>query len=226
MNKKSYRSILVAICAIMPSSLSAATFSLTAGSFAEMQDDGGTALVDGSIVQIGYFNGVSTATDPGSYTLADWAAFTPISGIDSFNPIKASAISSTLGIGTFDLGISYDTTSDVLPGTNGGPGSYSARIGIRIFDSTTTTSGSNYNTVAGYNATPSLDTWLLNDPDVDPFTPPNIFIATLMDAGLAWESGGANAGKTSLLFATVPEPSALGLLGLGLGTMLLRRKRS
>ena len=217
MNPKSYRSILVAICAIMPTSLSAATFNIGVSSFVDMQDDGGTALAVGSIVQIGYFDGVSTTTDPGSYTLADWAAFTPISGIDSFNPSKATTIG--LSSGDLDLTVEFVTTSDVLPS------SYSARLGVRIFDSTTTTSGSNYNTVTGYNATPSLDTWLLTDLDIDPFVDPSILIFTLTDAGLAWESGGANAGRTSLLFSAVPEPSSIALLGLGLGTLLLRRRR-
>ena len=202
----------MASSALISTSLPAATINIGVSSLAEMQDNGGTALAGGSIVQLGYFSGVSAVTDPGSYTLADWAAFTPISGIDSFNPSKATTIG--LSSGDLDLTVEFVTTSDVLPS------SYSARLGVRIFDSATATAGSNYNTVASSDAS-----WVLNDPDVDPFTPPSIFFFTNSDAGIAWEDG-ANAGKTSLLFATVPEPSSVTLLGLGGLALLLRRKRS
>lgn len=208
----------MASSALISTSLPAATINIGVSSLAEMQDNGGTALAGGSIVQLGYFSGVSAVTDPGSYTLADWAAFTPISGIDSFNPLKSTTIG--FSSGDLDFTVEYDTASDVLPGTNGGSGSYSARLGVRIFDSATATAGSNYNTVASSDAS-----WVLNDPDVDPFTPPSIFFFTNSDAGIAWEDG-ANAGKTSLLFATVPEPSSVTLLGLGGLALLLRRKRS
>ena len=189
--KTSFQYFLVAVCAVsaLPGLLSAAPFSIGVTSFAPMQNASGGALGTGSIVQVGYFEGVSSSTDPASYTASEWASFTPISGIDSANSDLLSAINDfEAKAGAFAVSLHFDTDTHVLPASG------SVRLGIRIFDSATITSGSSYNTVAG-----SRDTWIMVAPGASgaiKATPPTPLILAVADSGLSWQYGGAYAGRT------------------------------
>ena len=182
---------LIALCAVSALSglLSAAPFSIGVTSFAPMHNASGGALGTGSIVQLGYFEGVSSSTDPASYTASEWASFTPISGIDSANSDLPSAINDfEAKAGAFAVSLHFDTDTHVLPASG------SVRLGIRIFDSATITSGSSYNTVAG-----SRDTWIMVAPGASgaiKATPPTPLILAVADSGLSWQYGGAYAGRT------------------------------
>ena len=130
---------LIAACGLCAFSgpLSAAPYSIGVTSFAPMHNASGSALSTGSIVQLGYFDGVSSSTDPASYSASEWESFTPISGIDSPNSDLASAINDFEdAAGAFALSLHFDTDTHVLPASG------SVRLGIRIFDSATSTSGS------------------------------------------------------------------------------------
>ena len=189
--KTIFNPFLIAVCAVSALSgpLSAAPYSIGVTSFAPIQNASGDALGTGSIVQLGYFEGVSASTDPASYTASEWASFTPISGIDSPNSDLPSAINDFEGeAGAFALSLHFDTDSHVLPVSG------SVRLGIRIFDASGVTSGSGYNTVAG-----SRDTWVMVAPGASgaiKATPPSPLILAVADSRLSWQYGGAYAGKT------------------------------
>ncbi len=169
--------------------LSAAPYSIGVTSFAPMHNASGSALSTGSIVQLGYFDGVSSSTDPASYSASEWESFTPISGIDSPNSDLASAINDFEdAAGAFALSLHFDTDTHVLPASG------SVRLGIRIFDSATSTSGSGYNTVAG-----SRDAWVMVAPGASSAikaTPPSPLVLSATDSGISWEYGAAHAGRT------------------------------
>ena len=191
----------------------AASFTIGGGSTVAFLDSSAATISTSSIVQVGYFSGISTLLDPSSYSNAQWNTFTPISGIDSLNPSKDTNVNAVGGPGTFGLSLGLTTGTDALPPT------YPVRLGIRVYDSTTTTTGTEFNTVSAF-----VNDWILNDPDVLPApTAPNLLILSAAEPGIAWQADGANAFKTTI--TAVPEPSSFALLGLGGMALLFRRRK-
>jgi|TARA_B110000908_G_scaffold28204_1_gene33146 hypothetical protein len=189
----------------------AASFTIGGGSVVSWKDSGGGTIATSSIVQVGYFNLPDSATDPSTYSPADWDSFVAISGIDSLNASKDTNVNDAGGAGTFDISLGLNSATDTLPP------SYNKRLGIRVYESTTATTGVNYNTVSA-----SVAGWVLQDPDVEPApTAPNLIILATDEPGIAWQDGGANAFQTTI----VPEPSSFALLGLGALALTFRRKK-
>lgn len=177
------------------------------------RDASDAQLTTGSILQVGYFNGIDTALNPSSYTEAQWNTFTPVTGIGSANATKLTAINS---VGSYDLAANghneLDTDTDSLPAAN-------SRLGIRVFNSTTSTATADFNTFTVFDVN-----WTFTDPsDLLSFTEPELFLFSETDTGLAWQAGGADAFRTSI--TAVPEPSSLALLGLGALTLTFRRRK-
>lgn len=199
--------------ALLPCCLNAATFTVGGGSFVAINDSNGVTLETSSIVQVGYFNTPLSSTDPSSYSLDDWASFVAISGIDSLNSDKVTNVDNSLGPGTFSIGLSYDDSSDIVPE------SYPKRLGIRIYDSTSTTGpGIEYNTVSS-----NANNWVVSDPSSTnpPPTDPDVTIFG-SETNITWEDN-ANPFKTTIV--VVPEPSSFALLGLGVVALTFRRKK-
>jgi len=120
-------------------------------------DNSEVALQGGDVVQVGYFAGVLATKNPASYSLADWASFTPLTGDGSSNPLfYPTTIATPLQApqpGYFAANISFDTDVHMgVPLTD-------VRIGIRLFDASTVATATNINT-----ATSGADSWIMLAP--------------------------------------------------------------
>jgi len=223
---------LITLVAFAHTPIQAATYSISASSVIVWKDSSDSALSrgdsatdgDGSVIQIGYFLGVSSLKDTSTFTTSDWAAFTPFTGLGSPND---TAFDTTIGdnvsnpgsnapAGMYSLGISYnDAINNGLPGTI----PPEIRLGVRVYNSTEGATG-NFNTVTRNNSA-----WVLTKPhdDFDPGSDPQLVINNTTISTLTWQDGGANAFKTSI--TAVPEPSSFALLGLGGMALLFRRRK-
>lgn len=148
-----------------------------------ISDSGGTALLVGDAMQVGYFAGVDPGKDPATYTQADWDSFVALTGDGSLNPgdFGTSIIGCCDGAppGFFSTGFTFFTDQH-----NGVP-TVAQRIGIRFYDAPTVQGSNNYNTVTANGAG-----WVLPAPGVDPNVPFPAF-ASMDEAdlagALAWE---------------------------------------
>ncbi|MCP5537788.1 MAG: PEP-CTERM sorting domain-containing protein [Akkermansiaceae bacterium] len=213
-------------------SVNAATYVISASSTTRWKDSGGSDLTrgdagidgDGAVIQIGYFMGVSSTKNPLTYNSSDWAAFTPITGLGSLN---SGAFDTTIGDnvanpgtnapdGMYSLGITYDDQAHNGLATPIPP---AVRLGIRVYESTSDTTGK-YNTVTRAN-----DAWVLSKvhDDFAPGDDPQLVINGLTPTNeLSWEDS-ANSFKTTIV--PVPEPSSFALLGLGALALTFRRRK-
>lgn len=183
---------------------------------------------DGFVLQLGYY----TLATAGNNFLGEWV---PLTGLGSLNTGNITGTSlnfnqTTIGdavendgeppvndlpAGTFFLTVTFDesdaTKNKSFPSLN-------TPLAVRFYDSSTLTAG-----VTKYNAF-SIDSGFAWLTPADSPNQPNLGI-TLDDPGVEYESGGANAGKTTLVF--VPEPSSLALALVGVvGLATARRRRA
>lgn len=181
---------------------------------------GGIANGDGAIIQIGYFMGVPAATDPATFTPADWAAFVPLTGEGSANPHFDTTIGDGVGgtgfpeNGFFSIGVTFDTAPATGPAATGLPAAPS-RIGIRYWDGISLASSTRYNVVTANNSG-----WILQAPSDTVIPPSNAAMDPALATGaltLVWLD------NSSPFMTSIPEPST-SLLGL-LGALLLLRRR-
>jgi len=187
------------IAGITISSSSAVSLSLTGNIFPALQDASGTNLPDGSLVQVGFFQGIAVTTDPSTFTSSEWDTFTPLAG-------GGLTFAENLGITTSN--VFGDFPSAVIlqnvvtdPNSNLFDGAFTpVRIGFRIFDSLTDVTSSDFNTV----------------------TCAEIALNSVGDTGFFWEDA-ANPFQTSI--SVIPEPSSMLSLTLGLGLLLGTRRR-
>ncbi len=201
--------ILISLFAVAASSQSYAALSLvsTFNLNTPIVDNTGTALTagiaadgDGAIYQIGYFS-VDTAGFTGT-----WIALT---GDDSANPTLISSIGDSGdgsdGLLTQSFGFD-DVTHNSLPAAG-------TQLALRFYNATSVAGSTHYNTVT--NAA-----WTLNSFSDSPSPPQALDVDE--SSGRVWQDS-SNTFKTSIVI--VPEPSSIALLGLGLVSFTLRRRR-
>lgn len=181
-------------------------------------DGGGNSVGDGDLVQLGYFNGITSATPAASFTDAEWNTFTPISGRDSLNPhliTEVGPLNWPGQTGQFTFQLLYDASGgsiDVLPPN------FAFRVGLRVFDGNTIATSTHFNTVAS-----DASEWYLPPLSGAGFpgpTPPLISF----DGGQTLVFQGAPF-VTSILVPVAPEPSSSLLLAFAAGFLFQRRKR-
>jgi hypothetical protein len=197
----------------------AASLTIEGNGLTSLLDRNGSLLTDGSIVQVGYFLGVSTSTDPEFFSAADWDTFTALTGPNSLNPgvtdatLSQSSFNSVYSLGRFTLD---DSTGDVLPNS----GDFPFRLGVRIFD--TTDPGqigtADFNTVTGRLNERWVETGIQSDPPPPP-------------RNLGYAAGGVGANPDIFWqfdanpFQTVPIPEPGTSLTFLLGTLLVAGRR-
>lgn len=207
---------LATLLGVFPAS--AATLTLQGNGLSTLFDPSGTRLVDGSIVQVGYFLGVTPSTSPADYSAADWMSFTPLAGLGSLNSdidIRTrtqGSFESVYSLGTITLD---DGNGDILP-------PLPTRFGIRIFN--TTDPGAL--AVANYNTTSaSFSQWTSSGVITDPPTPDPILSyaqgGSAANPSLFWQDA-SNPFTTSI---AIPEPSTSISSLLGLSFLLGARRR-
>lgn len=167
-------------------------------------DSGGGALPTGSLVQVGYFNGVGSAVDVNTFGTAQWNTFKPISGVDSPN---AHLVSNLGAPGLFTFVVTWEPLAgDVVPPN------FDYRLGLKIFNGPDMANSTHYNLVTSNNSS-----WLL--PGLS-FPPPTGPILTLDPPS----PNTTFMGTPFMTDVVIPEPSSTLLAFLGL-TILLRRRR-
>jgi hypothetical protein len=179
---------------------------------------------NGTVLQLGYFDGATTANN----FAGNWV---PLSGETSLNTALIAGSSpseaynktsigdlngSGAGNGTFALSLDF-VTGNAQSG-NSLPPNTNIPLAIRFYNGTTIASSTFYNIV-------SDDTWKWQNPA----TPPANVTISLNDANLEWLSIalGQNTNTTfhTTIATTIPEPSSLVLLALGLVSVPLARRR-
>lgn len=202
------QTLSLAALALATSLSSAAEFEIGGGSFANLLDVNGDNLAAGSIVQVGYFLGVPVDRSGVDFIQADWDSFTPLLSAETFN--ASNGFESVFQFNnTFDT----DLDAEVLPT------SFPVQLGFRIFDSTTSPDGANFNTVLR-----DVSTWTLNDPTTIPApTPPSPTINSTDDTLIFWEDS-SNPFQTSIEAIPEPSTSLSALLGFALLAGSRRRK--
>ena len=158
----------------------------------------------GDLIQVGYFNGVSSSTAAASFGASEWDTFTAISGLGSANAHILTEVTPSAGpTGIFTFSVEWLAT-DALPSDFG------FRIGLRIFDGNTVASSSGFNTVVSEN-------WYMPPPSFPDPIPPTLFLDTdpLVFQGTPWITN----------LAVVPEPSPALLLLVATALFLHRRHR-
>jgi len=197
---------------------------------------GTTADGDGFIFQLGYYD---QATASNNFN-GNWVALTgqgsaniggDISGSSPAEALNQTSIGdlnvnfgatnvplNTNGSGAFALSVTFDSTT--FNTFNNLPQSTSIPLAIRFYNAYSLASATFYNTV-------SCNLWLWKTPSSPAPTPISI---SLDDPGLVWESTAKFSQASGSVFHTtitlVPEPSALGLAGVGcLAFTMIRRSR-
>lgn len=169
------------------------------------EDGGGATLPTGSLVQVGYFNGVASAVDVTTFGTAQWNTFKPISGLDSPNPHLVTNLGAP---GLFTFVVTWEPSAgDVVPPN------FDYRLGLKIFNGPDEANSTHYNLVTSNNSS-----WLL--PGLS-FPPPTGPILTLDPPSPNTHFMGTDF-VTDISIAPEPSSTLLALLGLGL---LLRRRR-
>ncbi len=214
MNKTALTGIILGISIIQGG---AASLSITGNILAPLKNSEGINLLDGSVVQVGYFLGVSKDKAPSSFTDSDWSAFTPIAGAGLSFPDNKSITTENV-FGAFPASFALRnvvTDPDVFVGAFD-----PVRIAFRIFDSRDDITGANFNTVTSSSSDAELE------PPVDPSVPKigtaEIAINSPDATGFFWQDPG-NPFSTSI--SPVPEPSSISILLLGSGLLLGSRRR-
>lgn len=208
--------LLPATALLLTHSLSATTLSIGEGSFIGFNGSDGNPLPDGSVVQIGYFLGIEDSILPSAFTPQQWSTFTPILGLGSLNSDSRNPFTD-FGTGEFDFaGLQLDTETD--SGLNNLP----TRLGIRVFDTSTTPDASSFfNTLSSDNSD-----WILELPLG---TPPALGTGRadlLIDSNTVGQitfQDNLNRFQTSLI---IPEPSSSTTLLLGPALLLGKRRRN
>jgi hypothetical protein len=99
----------------------------------------------GDLIQVGYFNGVTSSTAAASFGASEWDTFTAISGLGSANAHILTEVTPIAGpTGIFTFFVEWLAT-DALPSDFG------FRIGLQIFDGNTVATSSGFNTVVSEN---------------------------------------------------------------------------
>lgn len=169
---------------------------------------GTAANGDGSLIEVGYYNGAVAGNSSTYFT----GSFVPLSGPNSANTLFS--LSTTIGdtdslqsgpFGLFAIQLDFDTTkagASVVP-TGALP------LVLRFYDSNSIASSTYFNSVSSLSSN-----WNWTAPSLAGST----MSVSLDDASLVWQDG-SNTFSTSLLVA-VPEPATyaaiLGLVTLGL----------
>lgn len=181
---------------------------------------------DGAILQLGYYSSATV----GNNFLGTWI---PLTGEGSLNTggstdsVGGTTFNDTTigdavndggaGAGQFALSLKFD--AGVSNTFNSLPGATTIPLAIRIYNGTTIASSTHFNVV-------SRDAWLWQTPAEPAPFPPTIAIS-LDQPGLEWESIAVNGQAPSTAFTTsiaVPEPSSVFLFGLGLASLISRRR--
>lgn len=179
-------------------------------------DGGGNPVGDGDLVQLGYFNGITSSTLAENFTDTEWSTFTPISGRDSLNPhliTEVGPLNWPGETGQFTFQLLFDGSSgsiDVLPPN------FAFRIGIRVFDGNTEATSTHFNTLVS-----NAPEWYLPplSPAGQPSPPPpfiSLDIQPLVFQGTPF--------VTSIPISA-PEPSSTLLVTFATGFLVYRRKR-
>jgi hypothetical protein len=183
-----------------------------------LQDAGGNALDDGSVVQVGYLLGLSTGqdlSDAGNVANIDWTSFTALTGQGSENSTGDfdTRISSLFGSGTFfGENLVFDDADAIF--AQGLP----VRVAVRVYDSVSDITGAPYNTY-----TSATDAFILESPDaLNPNAGRADFsINDVSDSGLIWQWD-----ETPFQTGAIPEPSTILSSFLVIGMLLGRRRRN
>ena len=212
MKKTLYSAGLLALSPILAN---AATVTLnanngTGGNFViPFTDSSSNRLPVGSLIEIGYFDGLSST--PSSQ--ADFATFTAITSANSAVGNNADGSTSPAG--------EFSTANFIL--TDGGVDIPNGLLfyGLRIYDGTSVATSNNFNVVAAdpWNTTP-IDG--VPSPGGDGQVTLSAISGFLAPDGLIWQDA-ANPGSTTI---AVPEPSSVLLSALGLLALAGRRKRA
>lgn len=181
-------------------------------------DNLGEALPIGTVVQLGYFSGLSLMADPSMFGPAEWATFTPLAGDGSLNPSIDLRIGDGDGVpaGLITTSVTFDTSLHLGIPIAPQPGLLAA---IRFFDQSTEAGSGFYNTVSAPN-------WIIPSADWPPPVPPVLSMEPYVRHLLVWESGDSGF-ATTLPFNQLtnsPEPSVCLLALLGIGALARRRR--
>ncbi len=187
----------------------------------------GSVNGDGAVLQLGYYSAATAAnnflgtwvplTGEGS---ANTGGSTDSAGGTTFNhtSIGDAVNDGGAGAGQFALSLKFD--AGVANTSNNLPLSTAIPLSIRIYNGTSIASSTHFNAV-------SRDSWLWQLPAEPAPFPPTIAIS-LDQSGLEWQSISVSGQPGSTAFTTsiaVPEPSSMLLAGLGLASLVARRRR-
>ena len=188
-------------------------------------DLGGTALTaggpengDGAIFQVGYFEGVSHLLNPALYDEAEWAQFTPLTGLGSPNSERHKTSIGGFGnpvTGPFGFLFYPEAVAiELNPAFDMGLPDSEVRLGVRFFNGTTMAGSDEYNIVTSDDLL-----WILQLADPSPDTNS---VLNMDQHSLYWASGTGGAFVTSMAY--IPEPGSVFLVLVG-GLVLSRRRR-
>lgn len=193
------------------------------------QDDMGGALAVGSVIQIGYFAGVSTTLDVTSFTQTEWDSFVPLTGDGSLNPSIATVVGDGGAPAGYWASLANFNTDDHTGITAAELGGSEVRIGVRIFNGSTVASSTFFNTVTANDDGDSGEgNWIMQAAAEPPNVPANAAAnldLAINNSSLSWESGGSGTFQTSLEATAVPEAAESLIMLLGLLGILRFRKR-
>ena len=185
------------LSALEKSSAASVTVSFFNPTGATALQDNSIDLAIGSLIEIGHFS-TSTANFQGMW--ASIASGTVGSGAGN-------------GAGFAEFSVIVDNAENLgIPAGD--------QLGVRFYNAASVASSSRFNTVTDSTWTfPSLG---------GGGAPPSINIApadtgSVSDGSPEWQGGPTSAFSTTL--TAVPEPSSAALLGLGMGVLLLRRRK-
>lgn len=180
---------------------------------------GGFGDGNGAVLQLGYYDGATTANN----FLGNWVALSGegslntglVTGSSPAEPFNKTSIgdsaSSGAGDGQFALALTFELGSSQTG--NNLPNSVSIPLAIRFYNGTSISTSTHFNVV-------SNDLWTWKTPAEIPANP-EVFMS-LSEANSEWQGGASSEFKTTL---PVPEPSTgLALLG-GVALLVAHRRR-
>jgi len=143
----------------------------------------------GDLIQVGYFNGVTSSTAAASFGASEWDTFTAISGLGSANAHILTEVTPIAGpTGIFTFFVEWLAT-DALPSDFG------FRIGLQIFDGNTVATSSGFNTVVSEN-------WYIPPPPFPILSRPPYFSTRILSSSR--EHPGSRISRSS---RNLPPPS-------------------